>query len=64
MKKTFSLLAVSAACLAAFGTAVAAPIADGTYTGESMGRNGPVKVQVTTQTCKITNLNFARQRQK
>lgn len=57
MKKTFSLLAVSAACLAAFGTAVAAPIADGTYTGESMGRNGPVKVQVTTQAGKITKVH-------
>lgn len=55
MKKTFKMLAIAAAMLAAAGTASAA-IADGTYTGESMGRNGPVKVSVTTKAGKIAKV--------
>lgn len=37
----------------ATSSVLAAPILDGTYEGESMGRNGPVKVAVTTKDGRI-----------
>lgn len=55
MQKSFRTLALVAACAMALGTAHAA-VADGTYTGESQGRNGPVKVAVTTAGGKITKV--------
>ena len=58
MTKCRFVAALCAAVAGVFtaGTASAA-IADGTYTGESMGRNGPVKVEVTTKDGRIAAVN-------
>lgn len=62
MRKVFKMMAFSAAFAAAIGTASAA-INDGTYTGEAMGRNGPVKVDVTTKAGKITKVEVVNHKE-
>ena len=52
--KAFMLRAAAFSVAAAF--AASAFAADGVFTSEAQGRNGPVKVEVTVKAGKITNL--------
>lgn len=56
MRHSLRLLSATLACAVALGSVQAATIADGVYTGEGFGRNGPVKVEVTTKAGKITQV--------
>lgn len=55
-RKTVRALAAAGVVAAGCAAGVQAAVPDGTHDGESMGRNGPVKVQVTTRDGKITQV--------
>lgn len=54
--KRLALAAAMASLFAGASAAASAAVPDGSWTGESMGRNGPVKVEVTAKAGRITQV--------